>query len=720
MENKNFFDFSRLSLDRLLNVRRIELQELISWSVILTIFLIGLWLIVIRPLGPNFSRLPGDLGDTRFNNYILEHDFRWITGQDESLWNAPFFYPYPNTLAFSDNHLGSMLFYSVFRWAGLNRETALQYWYVLSYLLNFGACAYVLKRLDLKPLAIGMGAFFFTFGLPVLAQEGHLQLSYRYCIPLASYFLWLYSQERHLKALLLVFLWSVWQFYISIYLGYFMCLLLVALASCIPFAESPSFLHVLQYWPKILKESWKKARKQSRIYFLVLLIILSFVLGYLFSHYVSVSHVYGFSRSWEDVSKMLPRIQSYLISDHSKLWQPLAYLTSTISDYRHEHQLFIGVSGILLLIVGLVWRFEAPNKKIAVLFLGSAGLIILLTLHIGNFSLYKIFWNLPGINSIRAVTRVILVFMWPISLFIAVEADALLRNSSKSIDYRAIVLLFLCLMVVESVFFRHASFSKEESNTRLQNLHEQIPERIPDNPLLIIWNPDESLWYLPEIDAMLLSQDLGWPVLNGYSGNLPDGYGPTKNCDQAVLRIIAHMQFQGIYDPLVYESLASKIVSIGPAKCKLPRELPSLSLTDHHGPFSEDLYAGILIQIISLKKEGNYLYVDVEIENLSPYILPARSSSGNPFRLSWRFIDFKQETPLSSFENRKDLIADILPGGRFVETIILVPPTEKGQYSVEVSAVQEGVAWFHDRGMVPARSEQTINVKGANDWIIAD
>jgi hypothetical protein len=42
------------------------------------------------------NQIPGDLGDSRFNMYVLEHGYRWLTGLDASFWSAPFFYPFTN------------------------------------------------------------------------------------------------------------------------------------------------------------------------------------------------------------------------------------------------------------------------------------------------------------------------------------------------------------------------------------------------------------------------------------------------------------------------------------------------------------------------------------------------------------------------------------------------------------------------------------------------
>ncbi len=700
--------------------RKLSLQVLFDWLVIFFIFLIGFWLIIIRPLGPNLSRLPGDLGDTRFNNYILEHDFRWITGQDSSLWNLPAFYLYPQTLTFSDNHLGSMLFYASFRWFGLDRESAMQGWYLLSYILNFGAAAYVLMKIKLKPMAIGLGAFFFTYGFPVLAQEGHEQLAYRFCIPFACYALWQFSQKVQFKNIVLTMFWLVWQFYLSIYLGFFLALFLLVLAVGLPFTQNTSLLDILKYWPGMIKQAWKNSKITANVIYLLLISMLTLALFFLFKPYVLASKTYGFSRSWQEVSTMLPRIQSYLIADNSKLWQPFAYLSAQVTAMRWEHQMFIGVAPVLLLILGLVWHFKSPNRKIAFLFFGAAGFLVLLTLDIGGFSLYKILWYLPGVNSVRAVTRIILLLMWPVALFISIVVDALLKVSNRTFNYSVMALIILGLMITESVFINHYTYLKTDSYSRLQTLRKEIPANIPEDPVLFVWNPDDTPWFITELDAMLLSQDLGWPVMNGYSGNVPEGYGQTKSCEQAVVRIIRYMNFDKIQDPSFYKNLISRVVSVGPEECQWPKEVPVLSLTNFSGPFSQELFSGISIKILSLTKQENNLYIQIDVENHSSQTLPAESATGNPFRISWRMIDAIQGNPMSGFDPRIDLFSDIPAGGHSLMTIIATPPTGKGEYRVEVSAVQEGIVWFHDRGMLPARSIQTINVDNSGQWTISN
>ncbi|HTX78328.1 MAG TPA: hypothetical protein VMC62_01600 [Longilinea sp.] len=518
--------------------------------------------------------MPGTLQDTRFNNYVLEHDYRWMTGQDSSLWDAPIFYPYPLTLAFSDNHFGSMFFYAAFRVAGMDRETALQAWYLLSYFLSFAAAAFVLKKLDLKPLAVGMGAFFFTFGLPQLGQELHVQLFYRFCIPLACYAFWLFSQKQHFKHLVFTLFWLVWQFYLSIYLGIFLSLLLIVIALGMPFTQRPSFSNILMYWPHTFRKAWQNSKISSNILSLLAMMIILLALFVLLRPYAMAVDLYGFSRSWGKVYPMIPRIQSYFIADGVTLWQPFASFTAKITDHRWEHQLFIGIPAVILLVAGFIWQFRSPHRKLAFLFIGAVAVLVLLTLNVKGFTLYKFLWPLPGFSSLRAVTRIILVLMWPIALFISIEADALLRIPSRSVIFTTIVLLLLALMAAESIFYNHTTFSKADAQARIQTLKEQLPTTFPEDPVLYVWDANDTGPSYSEVDAMLLSQDLGWPTVNGYSGNAPNGSGLVDNCNDISTRIKGYMNFAKITDPSFYNDLLSRVAPISPQKCTWYKPVP--------------------------------------------------------------------------------------------------------------------------------------------------
>lgn len=545
-------------------------RELFTWLLHLIVFGACLGLIVIRPYGPNLSYMPGDFVDSRFNNYILEHDFRWVTSQDDSLLNAPFFYPFPLTLAFSDNHLGSMPFYVIFRFLGLNRESAFQAWYMFGLLLNFISVVYVLSKLKLKTMAVWVGAIFFTFGLPALAQESHAQLTFRFGIPLASYSLWQFSQTKRLRQLVAMVFWIVWQFYISIYLGFFLSLLILVLVLCLPFSQARSFPIILRFWPESIRKSWHSSKLWIRVMSLCVITLLIITLIFLFRPYILTLQLYHentFSRDWTKVSQMLPQIQSYFISDRSILWKHISAELLNNNNVRWEHQLFVGVSVFTMLITGLCWRFQSPNRKMAFLFISAVGVLIVLTLNIKGFSFYKLLWHLPGVNSIRAVSRIILAMMWPIALFISITTDALLRTPRKTYTI-PFILLFLGFLVGESVLYNHDSISKAEADLRLQKVREQIPTVLPKEPVLFVYNPKGYPGDLTNLDAMLVAQELGWPVINGYSGNSPYNNIAINECDQVAEKIGYYLDFEKINDKKLFDDLLVRVVEVGPRDCQ--------------------------------------------------------------------------------------------------------------------------------------------------------
>jgi hypothetical protein len=556
-------------MEKLMNYRLTRLlRRVIDQAPVWLLLILGMWLVVLRPLGAHMALVPGDLGDARFNNYILEHFFRWVTGSTRDYWNAPFFFPFQQTITFSDNLLGSASFYALFRWAGLDGATAFQGWYILGYFLNYIAASYVLCRLKLKPLAIGVGAFSFTFGLPLLAQENHAQLLYRFCIPLACFSLWRFYQMPRLKYLICLGAWLVWQFYLTIYMGIFLSLLLAILFVLLPFfVPAQTFLQRLALWPRCLIESWSKAHLTGRLLAVAAAAVLSFGFVTLILPYYRTSRILGFSRSWAEVFTMLPRIQSYLLADNSQLWSSIA---SFLPDFplRWEHQLFPGLAVLALVSAGIVMRFHTENRWLAWLHLSAALTLIALTLEVHGFSLYQLVWRLPGMSSVRAITRIMLVVMWPISLFIAWVIDGLiLRFSQQRRWMQAAVYLVAGLLVMESVFYTHSTYSKADAQSRLNNLTQQIPAIVPANPILFVAENQQEPFWAKEIDSMLVAQELGWSTLNGYSGNYPPGYTTSNSCTQLPMRIKNYMDFAGISNESYYLEIMKRVVPIGFTDC---------------------------------------------------------------------------------------------------------------------------------------------------------
>jgi hypothetical protein len=108
----------------------------------------------------------------------------------------------------------------------------------------------------------------------------------------------------------------------------------------------------------------------------------------------------------------------------------------------------------------------------------------------------------------------------------------------------------------------------------------------------------------------------------------------------------------------------------------------------------------------------------VQITNNSSRLIPALSSTENPFRLSWRFIGAQDLQPISSFDTRQDLAFDIPSHTSTLLTVELAPPAQAGTYLLEVTAVQELIAWFFDQGTPIAVSDQLLIVDGKGNVLV--
>ncbi len=200
-----------------------------SGFLILALSVIALFGYLLPAIG-YFQMVPGDLGDARFNSVILEHGYQWLTGQVDSLWSPGFFYPFEKVLGFSDNHFATFWVYAAARAFGAVREDAFLVWFLVGNTLSFVSCLWVLKRFGFSAIAASCGAFAFAFSLPVLHQEGHAQLVYRFAIPLAVFAWWEVLAHKRFLGIFIAVFWVAIQFLCSIYLGVFLGYLLEAMS----------------------------------------------------------------------------------------------------------------------------------------------------------------------------------------------------------------------------------------------------------------------------------------------------------------------------------------------------------------------------------------------------------------------------------------------------------------------------------------------------------
>lgn len=657
------------------------------------------------------NNMPGDLIDSRLNNYFLENIYKYLLGTSNSLYHLAFFYPYPFVSGFSDNLFGASPVYIASRYLGLNTQEAFQIWYMIGYLVNFIAANFALKKFGQSNLASAIGAIFFTFGLPATAQMGHPQLQYRFGIPLAIVYFYQFLEAYNLRALLRALFWLYWQFLCSIYLGFFASIYMIAMIF--------SMILYQVYWLKVSHSSSRSVfvihryldsflllNHREKMSFLAGLLIFILAIICLFYPYLKVTSLYSFRRQWVEVFAMLPTISSYFISDYSQIWERFSEKITGI-ELRWEKQLFIGLVPLLIIISTfyLEKKLYFSSQKYFCLFI-SFILLLVVTLRIGNFSLWYYFYGLPLFSAIRAVSRIGLFFLFPAALFLAAAID-IVKSEKYLVFGNKFIATVVLILVIDVCSVRAPTSSKLEWSERILSERLRLPETIPENSILFI--SQRSLYFeKEELDAMLVAQEKNLPTLNGHSGAIPHHFHASygDDCAEYPRRIILYLDFVGErQNKEAYKQLAQRVLPVGFTECEeswrsvAPMTIANQALT------KEDI-SRLSLQLAPKSSPVPPGYLRIRIINDGEKDISALSSVDQNLRLAWRLIDYDGQPkgswsvpraglPVDSWPQgyRRDLPGDIIAKGH-IDVLVQIPEKSIDDFAaLEFSIVQEATIW---------------------------
>ena len=644
-----------------------------------------------------FRAVPGDMGDARFNSVILEHLHQWVRGDAASLWTPSFFYPARGTLTFSDNHFGSGLVYVIFRFMGLGREHAFDAWFVVGHVLNFVAMHVVMRRLQFTSFAASVAAFIYAFAMPALAQEGHAQLTYRFALPLAYLAFLQFAQERRVQQLARLAAWGALQFFCSIYLGVFMAYLMAAtaLAMLLPGLR-----------PARAGSAHEPATRRVLATAIIVILACAAATACLLIKYQAVSRSDGFSRGAADIMVMLPRLQSYFLADGAPAYRWLGNAVPEV-PFRHEHQMFLGFVPILLALCALATArsANASRRRLMGQSLAALAVLVALTLSVGDRSIYQFAMALPGISSIRAVSRIILVMTVPVAILAAIGVENLQRIRGARWLVAGAIVLGLSL---ETLAFRPGATPIEHWQNRMT----PIAAAVASSPLradsvVYVTGRAQEPFYLTELDGMIFAQDRKLPTLNGYSGNAPPGYLPPFQCTPPAARILAWAGFVVSGNGLTPEGVLSRTRWI--ALEQWPNR--HVAIDAAAAPPDEAQARNIQLDATATAAGPGKLLVDLRIRNDGTATLHTVSRVGNPLRVTWRFVRAPASGDLArpAWEGRHDAYLSIPEGGEDKLAIVVPMPTEKGIYDLQFSMVAEGHEWLHNLKMPIASTRVVVD-----------
>lgn len=499
-------------------------RSLAGWIIALGLFIWGMWSFPVALLGPQGTLIPGDEGDARFNNHILEHFHQYASGRVDHYWDAPMMYPWPNIIAHSDNLLGTAPIYHLFRTLGWSRESAFQLWILVLFALNYWCCLIALRAWTSETALAATGAFIFAFGIHQIGHLYHAQVFPRFMVPLAFFAFWHWLSKGGVVALGLAILAVVYQFYCGIYLGFMLAYALTMLA----------IGHVIAHrgggaWARFREPKRLLAWAGSLIAGLLLLLPLMLP-------YMEVSRSLGM-REFHEVEASLPRPVSYFFTHPAAIsWQDLSHHSRfTFPEWWH-HFHFVGAlpwAALAAILITLLLR-RAPlsqRRTLAAVSIAFA-LSMILWLNFGGFTLYRIVYKLPGFSALRSLDRIINIQVMFFAILFVLGAGLFIR---RRVAAWSLALLLPCVAALENQVDVGWTkrFDKHEARKRVDHVARHLTLRMPEDASAVAYCPvrepmseEVSHWrtIVVNIDAILAAQQVGLPVVNAYTGSYPGNY----------------------------------------------------------------------------------------------------------------------------------------------------------------------------------------------------
>ncbi|WP_018344280.1 hypothetical protein [Cytophaga aurantiaca] len=493
------------------------------WPIILFVF--GMSMVIYQTLGFDLSVMPGDLGDGRFNSYILEHGYQYLIQDNLPYWNAPFFFPEKDVISYSDNLFGALPIYVLCRfWT--DRETAFQLWYLILIGLNFWGSYYAIRKLNFSVYASSVGAFIYTFSLIIAIQTAHIQMLPRFTAPFAivSFYLWLHQKNNNYFYIAIFLL--AYQYYCGVYLGYFLLYIYIIIAA-IYFVKEQKVDVLLQL------VNTKSAAIRTTI---VLFGALCLMAIFFYPYYLRSLDGGGYP-SFSDIKYYSPRLWSYFyVHERSVLWGwSSVFIDSAFNlsgNGSDKSCIFIGALPYVFLVAAYVmYRRDGLLKFFLIALLA----IFLFTLIFFDISLYAfIIYLIPGARAIRAVSRfiTIAIFLW--SIIAAFFLDRFLSNLNT---YKIVLIFALPLLLVLDNMYLTKPIPALKSNFQKRSRmvvekYEKLKHTNPGAKAFALnlsntavddhkYNKRRVHFHL---DAMMASLVIGLPCVNGYSAKTPPDY----------------------------------------------------------------------------------------------------------------------------------------------------------------------------------------------------
>jgi hypothetical protein len=493
-------------------------------------------IVMTLPLSGHLTRtLPSDGVDTLLNAWIVGWDADRLRHGLQGLWNAPAFFPYHDTLAFSENLLGVAVFVAPIYWATGNPVFTYNVAFLGSFVLA-GVGMYVLVRsLTSDRGAAAAAAVAFAFCPFRMTHVSHLQMIATGWLPLTIWGLHRYFATAGRRWLLVFAGGWILQSLSNSYMFYYLCVPAAAVA---------------------VDGLWRSSRRtRDAIEILLAGVAIVVALAPVGAAYYRVRTNYHMVRNLDDMVNRSADLRSYVegkVSIGDGRWLP----TAVVSD--PERELFPGMFSLAFAAIAIGgWRSADPRRRRLVLLCGVvavAGLVLSLGpfIHVWGhvvteYGPYR--WLLavvPGMSGMRVPARFAIVFEAALAVLVGVGVGYLCAAAKPR--WRPLILGVSLVAIaadgysVPITIVRYAGGGRPEDRAVAGWLRDKPAGGVLHLPA--VTNAYQELHY------QYVTLFHGHPVVNAYSGYdtplfafLRDGRSPLTDFDRfpATIRMLREL-----------------------------------------------------------------------------------------------------------------------------------------------------------------------------------
>ncbi len=389
-----------------------------------------------------------------WNIHAIMHGVWAQPGAWQAFFDANIFYPYHNTLAYSDLLLSSSIF-ALPLFIFVHEPELPSNITFISSLILLGFFTYILVfYLTKNFFASLLSGLLIIFSPVTLDKRFHLQILAIEWVPLALLFFLHFLKTKRYKFLILSLFFFVVQTYNSFMAGYFLVFSYTGVG----------LSYLVSNGKKIVSLVTKKT---------ILFSLLAFVLIFpIIVPYYQVSHEFSFVRDIRETIHLALQPEDLLVTNETSRLKPILWFFDA-KQYPSSAEVKPGFLGLIFTILALVSftyiflkqkskkRFSTSQNDVTLLaFVGVAlwGLVLSLgpALHIGRLTIHHPFliplpyaiayYVLPGFQGIRDSSRFEMLFVISIAIVIGIVIDQLLKKRKLYIKTLVWTVLLIAVM----------------------------------------------------------------------------------------------------------------------------------------------------------------------------------------------------------------------------------------------------------------------------------